>query len=84
MAEKTEVSGCALAAELHRILASGEVLRAESFPSILNATGYGTNRVPVVEIETALNGLVALGHVEVEHRRGRRYFRAMDYDASPR
>ena len=66
----------ALAAELLRILKSGEALMADSFPAILAAVGYGTARVEVGDVEVELAGLIALGHVDREWRRGRAYYRA--------
>ena len=55
---------------------SDEARTAESMPNILTAIGYGTERVPVEEVEAALVTLVEDGRVALEFRRGRRYFRA--------
>ena len=72
-----------LAAELLRVLESGEVPMASSFPALLRATGYDAPHPgPVDSIEEALAGLIALGSIEVEWRRGRRYYRVVASDAS--
>ena len=66
-----------LAVELHRILSSGEVLMASSFPAILHAIGYGTDRVELPEVEIALAELIDAGLVGRQWRRGRCYFAAL-------
>lgn len=72
-----------LAAELHRILETGEVLRADSFPKILHATGYdGPDPMPITDIEAAMAELINSGLAEREWRRGRCYFRAMPKTAT--
>jgi len=74
-----------LGVELLRVLESGEVLRADSFPSILHAVGFDRpSPMPITEIETALVQLVDAGDIEIEWRRGRRYYRAVNGDASGR
>ena len=67
----------ALASELRRILQSGEVLQASSFPPILNAIGYGTERVEIDAVKAALEELLQAGHAKRESRRGRVYYRQM-------
>jgi hypothetical protein len=62
-----------LAAELLRILeaeAGHPPLSADSLQNVLHAIGYGTDRVPLPEIEAAVGELLAAGQVEVAWRFG--------------
>ena len=55
-----------LAGELHRILKSGETLRADSFPNILHALGFGVDRVSVEQVEGALTEVINAGLADRE------------------
>ena len=56
---------------------SDEALLAESVVNVLDAIGYGTVRVPVGEVESALEELMTAGLCERQYRRGRCYYAAI-------
>ena len=67
-----------LADELAWLLrTSGEALLAQSMPNILNAIGFGIEKVPDEKIEAALDELLTAGLAQKEHRRGRCYYSVM-------
>ena len=66
-----------LADELLRVLQSGEMLQAASFPKILHAVGFGVDRVSVGAVESAMTELINAGLCERQFRRGRCYYAAL-------
>ena len=48
----------------------------DSFSAILHAVGFGVDRVSLGAVAGALTELINDGQMEVQWRRGRRYFQA--------
>ena len=68
----------ALADEILWLLRTGgEALMPEQMINVLNVTGYGTEKVPLPEIEVALDELMTAGLAQRELRRGRCYYSKM-------